>query len=133
MIAPCLDGPDTLGYALIASSTSPHGNGKYPFINLSEGCTVLSRTEFREASAPLSSGVVQDLILEPSRLEWFSTALNRWCELSNLVVSAPCELRPLTRLFVGLHFVLVTNRFNVRSMRKQRLLVIVISPNSASC
>ena len=34
---------------------------------------------------------------------------------------------------VGLHFVLVTNRFSERSMRKQRLLVIVISPNNESC
>ena len=132
MIAPCLDGPDTLGYALIASRTSPHGNGKYPFLFVLEGCTVLSRTEFWEASAPLSSGEVPDLNLEPSRLEWFSTALTRWCEPSNLVVSAPCELRPLTRLFVGLHFVLVTNRFNFRSMRKQRLLVIVINLNNES-
>ena len=34
--------------------------------------------------------------------------------------------------FVELHFVLVTNRFNFRSMRKQRLLVIVISLNNES-
>ena len=32
-----------------------------------------------------------------------------------------------------LHFVHVTKRVNVRSMRKQRLLVIVISPNNFSC
>ena len=34
--------------------------------------------------------------------------------------------------FVELHFVLVTNRFNFRSMRKQRLLVIVINLNNES-
>ena len=35
--------------------------------------------------------------------------------------------------FRGLHFVPVAKRFNLRSMRKQRLLVIVFSLNNVSC
>ena len=68
-------------------------------------------------------------------LDWcgFIIDLNRRCEVAQSGGLGSLRAVTADKIFVELHFVLATKRFNVRSMRKQRLLVIVISPNNFSC
>ena len=68
-------------------------------------------------------------------LDWcgFIIDLNRRCEVAQSGGLGYLRAVTADKIFVELHFVLATKRFNVRSMRKQRLLVIVISPNNFSC
>ena len=84
-------------------------------------------------AASSGSGVVQDSILVPAGLVSLHHLPNRRCEVSQSGGLGSLRAVTADKIFVELHFVLATKRFNVRSMRKQRLLVIVISPDNFSC
>ena len=66
------------------------------------------------------------------RIEIVSHLFWSWIQF-HPVDSIRFDLSPLIKVFVELHFVLATNRFNESSVFTNRMLVIVFNPDNVLC